>query len=164
MRNSSKLKVEFNGPEHGWLTVMLSLTQQEYQFFPSHVPYDSISELVNALLKVVLGYSDTIVHWNDEPVEHEFGFSLEGERVHFRAYKISTSRTAHQVREEVFSFSGSPYQVVWPFWKALRDMKSHQSHEEYVKQWRAPFLEREMAELTEKLKLLKVSGTASEAA
>ncbi|MBA3321721.1 MAG: hypothetical protein H0T45_09805 [Pyrinomonadaceae bacterium] len=155
MPDTGNLKVEFNGPEHGWLTVTLSAREKEYGFMPSHAPYDSINELVSALLKVVDGYTNAVVRWNDEPVEHEFLFDVESEQVDFKVYKIIQSSVAGRTREKAFAFNGSLYKVVRPFWKALRDMESKQSLAEYERQWREPFPEREMRELTQKIKAFK---------
>lgn len=150
----SKMKVCLGPPESGWLRVELSLDDQVYKFHPSYVPYDSITELVSALLKILTGYDKAIVRWNDEPVEREFVFDVAGERIDFRVYLINETAIEKQ-REEVFSFSGSVYEVIRPFWKALRDMESMQSLEEYEKQWHRPFPEREIMELTKRVKKMK---------
>ena len=136
----------------------MSVGEQHYQFFPSHVPYDSVSELVNALLEILAGYPKAIVRWNDEPVEHEFVFMSEGERVNFTVYEIIDSVVAGKVRDERFAFSGSRYDVLHPFWKGLREMQSKQSLEEYERQWREPFPERDMLELMQRMKELKLNG------
>jgi hypothetical protein len=109
---------------------------------------------VNALLKVLDGYDKAIVRWNDEPVEHEFVFEPKGNHVDFRVYLLKETLLGKE-REQVFTFSASAYDAVWPFWKALRDMESRQSRETYEKQWRDPFPEREMVELTNRIKELK---------
>jgi hypothetical protein len=162
--SNQKLKVQFDAPEAGWTTVMLSAGERHYQFFPSHVPYDSFSGLVNALLKILDGSPEAIVRWNDEPVEHEFLFASEGERVNFKAYEIIDSVVAGRVREEKFAFCGARYDVLRPFWKGLRDMQSRQSLEEYERQWCEPFPEREMVELTRRMKEIKSSSSGVGAA
>ncbi|MFN2456109.1 MAG: hypothetical protein ABR577_18045 [Pyrinomonadaceae bacterium] len=157
MPNNQKLKVEFSAPQDGWLTVTLTAVERHLKFFPSHTPYDSISELVYALLKVVDGYGDAVVRWNDEPVEYEFLFKFEDDRVDFKVYTILDS-VAGRMREEEFAFNGTLYEIVRPFWKALRDMESKQSFADYKRQWREPFPESEMLELTRKVKALKMSS------
>ncbi|HEU4386235.1 MAG TPA: hypothetical protein VFV34_00460 [Blastocatellia bacterium] len=162
MTKSERLKIELDQPESGWLRVELAFGDQKYSFFPSHVPYDSVTELANALLKILDGYDKALVHWNDEPVEHEFVFEPEGNQIDFRAYIIN-ERTFGKEREQVFRFSGNTNDVVWPFWKALRDLESRQSKEEYEKQWREPFPEREMLELTNRVKELRSNDGTSKA-
>ena len=152
-----KLKVEFDPPEDGWTGVGLSAGGCSYGFSPSHVPYDSFGDLVCALLKILDGRHDAVVRWNDEPVEHEFVFASDGRRVDFRVFEIVVS-AAGRTREERFAFGGPAYKVLWPFWKALREMQSRQSSEEYARRWREPFPEREMVELTRRIKAMKSDG------
>ena len=154
MSKPQRLTIDLDRPESGWLRVELSFADQKYSFYPSHVPYDSICELVNALLKTLDGYDKAVVRWNDEPVEHEFVFEPGGGHVDFRVYLINDTVVGKE-REQVFMFNGSTQDVVWPFWKALRDMESRQSKKEYEKQWRESFPEREMVELTRRVKELK---------
>jgi hypothetical protein len=154
MTKSEKLKVDLDHPESGWLRVELAFGDQQYFFYPSHAPYDSVTELVNALLKTLDGYDKAVVRWNDEPVKHEFVFEPKGKQIDFRVYIINEI-TDRKDREQVFTFNGSRYDVIWPFWKALRDMESRQGKEEYEEQWRDPFPEREMAELTRRVKEMK---------
>jgi len=158
MSDDSKLKVEIDPPEDGWTMVTLSAGDRYYRFVPSHVPYDSIRELVEALLKIMDGYLEAVVRWNDEPVEHQFVFMSEGEQVNFRVYEIIDSVVAGKVRDEKFGYGGSRYDVLRPCWKGLREMQSRQSREEYERRWREPFPEREMIELTRKLKEIKLDG------
>src|SRR5215475_8826736 len=84
MTKSVKLKVGLDHPESGWLRVELAFGDQQYCFYPSHVPYDSVTELVNALLKTLDGYDKAVVRWNDEPVKHEFVFEPKGKQIDFR--------------------------------------------------------------------------------
>jgi len=159
MSEHPKLKVEFDAPEAGWIAVTLSVEDRYNRFFPSHVPHDSISELVRALLKILDGYPEAIVQWNDEPVEHEFLFVSEGERINFKVYEIIDSVVAGRVRGEKFAFCGTRYDVLRSFWKGLRDMQSKQSIEEYERQWREPFPEGEMVKLTCKIKEMKLNSS-----
>ncbi|MBA3715504.1 MAG: hypothetical protein H0W76_24110 [Pyrinomonadaceae bacterium] len=156
--SDQKLKIDFDAPEAGWTRVTLSAGEHDYQFVPSHVPYDSVTELVRALLKILDNYPEAIVHWNDEPVQHEFVFVSNGGQVDFRVYEIIDSVVGRR-RDEKFTFGGSRYEVLRPFWKGLRDMQSRQNLEEYERQWREPFPECEMVELTRRMKEMKLNGS-----
>lgn len=151
----AKLKVEFTAPENGWTVVKLSSGDESYQFFPSHVPYNSFGELIKALLNIIDGVPDATVYWNDEPVEHKFVFTTDSKRVDFKVYEIIKSVIAGNVGKERFSFVGSLYEVLRPFWKGLRDMQSRQSSEDFKKHWQWAFPDSEISELTQKLKHLE---------
>jgi hypothetical protein len=154
MANSHRLRIDLDRPISGWLKVELSFGDQNYSFIPSHVPYDSISELVKALLQTLDGYDNSIVRWNDEPLEHEFVFEPKGNQAEFRVLVITETANGKE-REQVFTFLGSIYDLVWPFWKALRDMESRRSKREYEKEWREPFPEREMIDFNASHKCLE---------
>lgn len=154
MSKLQRLRIDLDRPVSGWLKVELGSGDQNYIFYPSHVPYDSIRELVDALLKILDGDDKAIVRWNDEPVEHEFVFEPKGDQVDFRVYLINLAVIAKE-RVQVFLFNDAIQNVVGQFWKALRAMESRQSYEEYEKQWREPFPVREMTELTKRVKELK---------
>jgi hypothetical protein len=154
LRNDHRLRIDLDRPIDGWLKVELTCGDQMYGFVPSHVPYDSVSELANALLGTRDGYEKTIVHWNDEPVEHQFVFALSNNRMDFRVNKMCETIKG-KIPEQVFSFGGSIYDVIWPFWKALREMESRLSEEEYERQCREPFPARELAELGKRIRKLK---------
>jgi hypothetical protein len=150
-----KLKVEFAAPKAGSTVVKLTCGEESYQFFPSYTPYDSFGELVTALLRIINGERDALVRWNVQRDEHKFVFTSDGERVEFKVYEIIDSVVGWSVDDEKFSFAGSLYEVLRPFWKAVRDMQSKQTLVEYKEQWRRDFPEQEVTELTLKIKRLK---------
>lgn len=151
---SAKLKVEIEAPEHGWTNVKLSTEENTYEFFPSDVPIDSISELVNAMLEILNGNNQSKVYWNDEPIEHNFIFSIENGYCNFKVYEVFESVGGKKLIEK-FSFRATKYKVLRPFWKALCDLKSKQSLEDYEKHWGNPFPTNEILEIKQKLKSLK---------
>jgi len=151
---TSKLKVEIEAPEHGWTNVKLNAEDNFYEFFPSDVPIDSISELVKAMLEILSGGNQSKVYWNDEPVEHNFIFTVENNLCEFKVYEVFESVVGKNLQER-FSFKGTKYDVLRPFWKALSEMKSKQSLEDYEKHWGNPFPINEILEIKQKLKSLK---------
>lgn len=155
MISDARLKVEFDSPENGWTTVKLSAGDSCYQFFPSYIPYDSFSELVDSLLKILDGYSEAVVRWNDEPVEHRFVFTSEADTVTFKVYEVIDSAVTGKTADEKFAFRDFGYKILRPFWRALRHMQMRQDLNEYEKQWGRPFPVREMFELTGRIKATK---------
>ncbi len=151
---SSKLKVEIDAPEYGWTHIKLDSGNCSYQFFPSDVPIDSINELVKAMIEILRGNNQSKVYWNDEPVEHNFIFTVENEVCDFKVYEVVVSINGKNL-EERFSFKGTKYEVLQPFWKALCDMKSKQSLDEYEKHWGNAFPTNEILEIKQKLKDLE---------
>lgn len=150
-----KLRVNLNGPEHGWLTVSLQTADREYTFNAEQVPYDSVTELVRALGTIIDGLPESPVRWKDGPIEYELVLSRKDDRVILVVYCTVDSGLAGRMRENVFEFEGAVYDVVHPLWKALRDLETRQSLDEYNRAWRREFPVKEMEDLTSKVKPLK---------
>lgn len=129
---------------------------KEYTFCPSHIPYDSIRELTDGLGNLFSGRSPVKVRWNDEPVVHEFIFDKTENELDFRVLLINETLFGKD-REEVFSISGNLYEVIRPFWVALRDLESRYSLDEYQHRWRSPFPVREMQHFIKTFRDLKKS-------
>lgn len=154
MNRSERFNIRFDDLENGWLTVRLKNGDQEYTFIPSHVPYDSIRELADGLGNLLLGYTQTKARWNDEPVEHEFVFDKTGNQLSFQVMLLNERRLGKQP-EEVFAIQGTLYEIIRPFWAALRDLETRYPAEEYQRRWREPFPVKEMRVLTAQFEKLK---------
>lgn len=158
MKRNERFKIQFDGPEHGWMTVQLKHRNQQYTFAPSHVPYDSIQELTDGLGNLLSGYTQVKTRWNDEPIEHEFVFVTTGHQLSFQVLQLNETRAGKQP-EKVFATEGTIYEIIRPFWVALRDLETRYPAEEYQRRWREPFPAHEMRHFTEQLKKLKQEQT-----
>ena len=127
-----------DGPDAGWLTVTLERGEQSYSFHPSHVPYESVALLAQALLAVLDG-RDAVVPWNDEPIEHEFRFAVAAEQVELCVVTLRPLPHGETARDPVFTVSGAAHEVARPLWRALRQVQSHLSPDDYLRAWREPF-------------------------
>lgn len=158
MIRSERFTIRFDDLENGWLTVRLEKGEQKYMFVPSHVPYDSIQELADGLGNLLSGYTEAKVRWNDEPVEHEFFFDKTETALFFKVVLLHETRFGKQP-EEVFAMQGTLYQIIRPFWVALRDLETRYSTEEYQQRWRELFPVNEMRLLTAQYEKLKQAQT-----
>lgn len=151
MSEENTFKVRFADVKSGWMTVSLKTSEQSFSFSPSYTPYDSIGELVNALYNFLWwSGSESFVRWNEKPNEYEFVFMTVDRTPGFTVYE-TTERVSGRARDVAFSCSGSRFQIVLPFWRALRDLETNPEHN-YEIEWRRPFPFREMAALTVKVK------------
>ena len=62
---SQRLRVRFGRAEHGWLLVELDAADQHLAFVASSI-YDSLSQLVRALVLLLAAAGPAIVEWNTE--------------------------------------------------------------------------------------------------
>ncbi len=150
MSKNVKLKVEISPPENGWTHIKLMSNNSPYEFFPSDVPIDSISEWINAILGILDGKTLTEVYWNDEPVIHKFLFSYKNKLCYFDVFEVSGSKQI-----ERFSYNGTKYNILLSFWKALTYMRSKQTSKEYKFHWGNDFPENDLLEIEQKLRILQ---------
>jgi hypothetical protein len=149
--NRNRFRAAFDGPEAGWLTVALEAPGQRYEFSPSHVPYDSVSLLASGMLAVLEG-REAVVPWNDEPAVHEFHLSGSASAVHLTVFAVHARAHSQVERTAVFSLQGTADDVLLPLWRALRELQSRFSPEEYHRRWREPFPAAEVTELGRRLR------------
>ena len=154
VNRSERFTIKLDDLADGWLTVRLKEGNQEYTFFPSHVPYDSIRELADGLGNLLSGYTQAKTRWNDEPAEHEFLFDKADNELSFRVMLLNETRLGKQP-EEVFATQGTLYGIIRPFWVTLRDLETRYPAEEYQHRWREPFPVNEMRLLTTQFEKLK---------
>src|SRR5262245_13519787 len=154
MSAERKLKVSFDEPEHGWIAITMIADDEKFMLVPSHIPYDSITELAAALNKILEGYSEAIVRWNEGPAEYEFVFRDSEERLNLDVCEVTTVQGGIR-RNSVFSFIGLRDQLLIAFWRALRELQGRYDPAEYERRWREPFPTREVQVLTQRLSALK---------
>jgi hypothetical protein len=71
MSAGEKLKVSFEGPRHGWLTISFVLGEDVFQFSVEHVPFDIVTELADGLHDLLCGHPSATARGNDGPIEYQ---------------------------------------------------------------------------------------------
>ena len=151
MAAERKLKVSFDEPEHGWIAITISADDERFMLIPSHVPYDSITELAAALNKILEGYSEAVVRWNEGPAEYEFVFRVSEGALNLDVYEVDRIQGGIR-RNSVFSLSEPRDRLLISFWRALRELQGRYDPSEYERRWKEPFPTREMEVLTQRIK------------
>jgi hypothetical protein len=146
-----KLRVSFDGPQQGWLTISFGFGEEIFRLSVEHVPFDVVTELANGLHDLLCGHPSAIARGTDGPIEYQLVFGQEGNAIKFEVV-ASYEMLAGKTRETLFVFSDALHRLVRPFWKALRDLETRLPMTEYEAQWREAFPMREMSLLTEKIR------------
>lgn len=128
--------VRFGDANHGWLPVILITNEQEFSFAASYVPYDSLSQLVEALSLFLKTSASKVVIWNTEPIEYEFIFSECDDQAQIEVFEYAGSQRIQGTDKAVFKFSGSRQSLAIPFWRALRDIETRVDFEQ---KWQRSF-------------------------
>jgi hypothetical protein len=152
---NQKLKVSFESPQHGFMSLRLSSGKQSFVAVVSHEPYDSLRDLIEALCEVLAGDHEANVKWNSEPEEYDFKLAARDDSLQLDIIRYPDHRRLAAASSIIFSFRESKLETCLPFWKELRGLRRRTMQDEFDRQWRREFPEREMQELTKRIRALK---------
>src|SRR5688572_2662383 len=94
------LRVTFNSPQSGFMSVGLSYGAGEFTTAVACGPYDSLRDLAAALARLARGEtSAAVVRWNCEPDELDFRFAADGERLSLAVVYYPTHRREERASE-----------------------------------------------------------------
>jgi hypothetical protein len=152
---NQKLWVSFESPQSGWMSFSLKAGKQDFTVVVSHVPYDSLRELMKSLTALLEREGEAIVKWNGEPVEYDFNFVLRHGAVELKILRYTDHRRRKNTSRLVFSFEASALEVCTAFWRELRDLQTRLERDEFEKNWRREFPRSELQQLTKALRSAK---------
>ena len=130
------------------MSLSLTAEGQRLVMGASFTPYDSVRDLVEALSALLAGAGEVNVRWNCEPEEFDFKMVAAGDGVQFKVVRYPNHRRLRGSSRTVFSLGGSKLEICLPFWRALRDLRRRIAEDEFDKNWRRPFPDSEMQQLT----------------
>jgi hypothetical protein len=145
------LSVSLESPQHGFMSLRLKTDGQSFVTVVAHAPYDSLRDLIAALAAVLDGDCELIVNWNGEPDEYDFRFASRGDHLHLEIIHYPDHRKLPETAATVFTYRGPKADACRAFWEELRDLRSRAGRDEFDRQWRRAFPEREMQELTKRI-------------
>jgi hypothetical protein len=152
---SEKLRVSFNSPQCGWMSFELRAGEQSLTDAVSYTPYDSLADLINTLIKLLSDDTELRVRWAHNPDELDFKFSARGDEARLEVEWYRDHLRAEGTGERMFSYAGSRLDVCHPFWKALCDLQADVEVDEFARNWRREFPERELQWLSEGIRAAK---------
>jgi hypothetical protein len=148
-------QVSLESPQHGFMSLRLSAGHERFVAVVSYTPYDSLRDLIAALCDALTSDCERIVKWNSEPEEFDFKLTARGDFIQLDIIRYPDHRRLAEASSVAFSFRGSKLETCWPFWKELRDLHRRTARDEFDRQWRSEFPERELQELTKRIRAFK---------
>ena len=145
------LSVSLESPQHGFMSLRLKTVDQNFVTVVAHEPYDSLRDLIAALAAALEGDREQTINWNAEPDEYDFRLSSHGDHLLLEVTHFPDHRKLPETAANVFSFRGPKWDACRVFWEELSDLRTRASRDEFDRQWRRTFPERELEELTEKI-------------
>ena len=150
-----KLRVSLESPQHGFMSLRLSSEQESFVAVVAREPYDSLRDLIKALSEALTGDGDTIVKFNSEPEEFDFRLAAHEGFIQLDVIRYPDHRRLAESASLVFTFRGKRLETCSVFWKELRELHRRTARDEFDRQWRREFPERELQELTKRIRSLK---------
>ena len=150
------LRVTFNSPQSGWMSLELRAGEKHFVEAVSYTPYDSVHELINALATIAVANTEEITaRWAVHPDAFDFIFRAKGNEAELRVVWHMEHRRVKDGGEEVFAYRGGRLEMCRAFWRALRRLQADADVDGYAQNWRREFPEHDMQELTKAVKALE---------
>ncbi len=152
---NQKLRVSFNSPQSGWMSIGLKTDDESFVTAVSHEPYDSLRDLMKALSAFLSNGEDQKVKWNCEPEEYDFELRRDGSNAVLEIARFPDHRRTLKKRKVVFKHEATPLSICDGFWHALRELHRDINVDEFDKNWRRTFPEEEMRAFTKAVREAK---------
>lgn len=120
------IRISYAPPSHGWLTLTVSVNEQAVEIDASDVPNNPVEDLLSALELAANGVPSS-VWWHLEPAGYFMYFTPINGSIHFKIEYVAHSEQAQG--KSVVEISGSPAQILLPFWRFVREFQTHEFEE-----------------------------------
>ncbi len=151
-----KLKVSFNSPQCGWMSIGFTDGANEFHTTTAHAPHkNALPELINILIDLLDRNSkrnDFLLKWNRDPEEFDFEFSRAGNKLNFLIYQYPTEQRDAGNREKVYHVTGDVRGFCRAFHETFTQMKADREVDEFEQNWFQPFPYEEFDRLSAALK------------
>jgi hypothetical protein len=142
-----KLRVVFNSPQSGYMSVGLRAGGREFATAVSCRPRDSLRELISALTRLARGETaSATVRWNCEPGELGFRFESDGDGLRLAVVSYATDERDGPPGRTVFEAEGGRAEVLGAFRVALEELRADAEVDAFESNWRRKFPERQLNE------------------
>jgi hypothetical protein len=140
---ANDLKVSFNSPQCGWMSVGFENAAGEFHTTTAHAPHrNALPGLINSLADLLDETSDgqeTLVQWNRDPEEFDFWLSRKNGRIKIEIWQYATGRRLGAERETVFRHEGDALEVARAFYETFEQMYRDRDTDDFEQNWRQPF-------------------------
>lgn len=145
----NKLRVEFGDPQHGWMAMTIRSDASVVALTVSSVLYDTLDELVDGLRALTTGDDHRSVRIFEEPTSCELQFNLANGTMGLKLCRFDSHsrRSSRKPGQRLFETAGSGSEICLPFWRALRNLQTRFSAEEFRLWWHRHFPESGMEKL-----------------
>jgi hypothetical protein len=136
------LKVSFNSPQCGWMSIGFTDGKSEFHTTTAHAPYKgALGEMMQILTRLADENSeetDFILKWNRDPEAYDFHFYRELGNFILEIYEFPTGNRA-ETCSLVYSYVGEPGQALKAFAETFDQLYRDKDTDDFEINWRQPF-------------------------
>jgi hypothetical protein len=140
---SGKLKVSFNSPQCGWMSIGFEDATSEFHTTTAHAPHrEALAHLLDALADLLAPAADGLeflVRWNRDPEEFDFWLRRDDGKIRLEIWQYATGDRRADAPETVFRHAGAATDVAAAFYETFRQMYEDRQTDEFEQNWRQPF-------------------------
>ena len=142
-----KLRVVFNSPQSGYMSVGLRAGAREFATAVSCRPHDSLRDLISSLTRLARGETPpAVVRWNCEPDELDFRFEADGDGLRLTVVHYATHKRDEPSGQTVFEAAGTRAEILAAFRAALEELRADAEVDVFESNWRRKFPEKQLRE------------------
>jgi len=149
------LKVSFNSPQCGWMSIGFEDGEAEFHTTTAHAPHAAalpeLMQILTDLMDADSGKNEYLLKWNRDPEEFDFRFLRNGLKLTLEIYQYPTEDRDSGERELVFSHEGTVGVVCSAFAKTFEQLYTDRDTDEFEFNWRQPFPYREFEGFKERM-------------
>ena len=134
----AQLRVKFDDPKAGWIGFKVSACEQEFSASVSYTPNDFLFQLASAVSLALQGQAG-VAAAHTEPLWYDFAFTPNRDTGAIVLDIVEYVSFPRKRGKTLFSFEAQPLRIARPFYKALRDIETRLTVEEYRQAMRVNF-------------------------
>ena len=137
-----KLKVSFNSPQCGWMSIGFSDGTSEFHTTTAHAPYKgALGDLMRILTELRDGDApfERTLKWNRDPEEFDLRFIREDGKALIQIFQYPTDERDESERELVFTHLDNIDNITTAFAATFEQLYADRETDEFEFNWREPF-------------------------
>lgn len=138
-----KLKVSFNSPQCGWMSIGFADGTNEFHTTTAYTPHaNALPELMDGLRSLLENQTKTdefIILWSRNPEAFDFHFRRTGETVKLEIFQFPSFARPEPERALVFAHESEIVAVCESFGETFKQIYADRLTDEFEQNWRSPF-------------------------
>ena len=152
---NKQLKVSFNSPQCGWMSIGFDDGQHEFHTTTAHAPHEralpQLLEILTDLLDENSAGQEFLLQWNRNPEEFDFWFKRNEQTVKLEIWQYAGGNRFTDEREKMFIYEGEARQFCTAFYQTFAHLHADVDTDVFEQNWHQKFPEKEFQKFSHSL-------------